>query len=94
MTKRNTAVHATSTLLLQLRLTKVFVELVPVVHAFQRRTIEGQLPIKFHESGWFTHAFLWLPKREQIPTWRSARPLFTNVLDRNLLSLVGKREED
>jgi hypothetical protein len=57
MAERDATVHAASSLFLQFGLWKVFVELLPVVDPFQRRTICRELSLKLHEAGWITHSY-------------------------------------
>jgi hypothetical protein len=51
----NATIHATRRLLLELLLLHVEVELVPVLDAFHRRTVQRQLAKVFNESGGFAH---------------------------------------
>ena len=53
--ERDAAVHAPRALVPQLLHPHVQVELVPVLHPFERRSILRQLPLDLHESRWFAH---------------------------------------
>jgi hypothetical protein len=55
MAERHAAIHAASPLITELLLLHVRVELVPVAHAIERRSVHGQFPQIFDESSWFTH---------------------------------------
>jgi hypothetical protein len=53
--KRYAAIHAPCALGTQLFFLHVMVELVPVAHAFERRTVDRNFAQVLDESSWFAH---------------------------------------
>jgi hypothetical protein len=56
--ERDSAVHATRTLLAELLLLHVVVELLPVAHALRGRAVDRQFAQVLDESGWLSHGVL------------------------------------
>ena len=57
MAEWNATVHAAASLLLQLEHREVIMELLPIVHAFERCAVWRQFALVFQKSGRFAHVF-------------------------------------
>jgi hypothetical protein len=55
MAERYAAIHATRALVTELLLLHVVVKFLVIVHALQRRTVDGNLAEVFDEAGRFAH---------------------------------------